>query len=160
MADDFCRSDTINIGQEHKRCNRSQSPDHNQFGISPDDNSCSEFSPSQQENISNNQENFFSTQFVHADENGNMALAGNSWLLAAISIPLTIITIALWWVWVRYANMMRPPAPELAPVVKVVRYNSFRSLRSSRREQRASDVESGTVSGTATWSSQTTTKSQ
>jgi len=85
-----------------------------------------------------------------------MALAGNSWLLAAISVPLTIITIALWWAWVRYANAINPPAPELAPVVKVVRYNSFRSMRSLRKGQRPSDVEMGS----GTWSSETTARSR
>jgi hypothetical protein len=96
---------------------------------------------------------------VHTDDNGNMALAGNSWLRAAISVPLTVITIVLWWAWVRYANVINPPEPELAPVVKFVRYDSFRPLRSSRRGQRSSDIESGTVSGVGTWSSEMTAKS-
>jgi hypothetical protein len=89
-----------------------------------------------------------------------MLLAGNAWLLAAISFPLTLVTIACWWAWVRYANVIHPTAPELTPVVKIVRYDSFRSLRSSRRRVRKSDVESGNGSATGTWSTTTTAKSQ
>ncbi|OJD29032.1 cmgc cdk protein kinase [Diplodia corticola] len=46
--------------------------------------------------------NFFSTEFVQKDESGNMSVTGDTWLLAAISLPLTILTISTWWLCVRY----------------------------------------------------------
>lgn len=38
-----------------------------------------------------------------------MALTSNWWLLAAISIPLTVFTIIVWWAWVRYAETVTLP---------------------------------------------------
>jgi len=43
--------------------------------------------------------NFFSTQFIQTNQSGDMHVSANAWLLAAIAIPLTIITIAIWWLW-------------------------------------------------------------
>ncbi|KAF2185420.1 hypothetical protein K469DRAFT_707665 [Zopfia rhizophila CBS 207.26] len=44
--------------------------------------------------------NFFSTQFVHTSDSGVMQVSTNAWLLAAIALPLTIVTVATWWLWV------------------------------------------------------------
>ncbi|TGO38123.1 hypothetical protein BHYA_0081g00190 [Botrytis hyacinthi] len=44
--------------------------------------------------------NFFSTQFVQTTDSGHMTVTENSWILAAISVPLTAFTIILWWAWV------------------------------------------------------------
>ncbi|KAG9238273.1 hypothetical protein BJ875DRAFT_539740 [Amylocarpus encephaloides] len=46
--------------------------------------------------------NFFFTEIVQTNENGHTRLTENSWLLAAISALLTMLTLALWWIWVRY----------------------------------------------------------
>lgn len=51
---------------------------------------------------------FFSTQFVHTNNMGNMAVSANAWLLAAIAVPLTIITIATWWTWTHCKISVRP----------------------------------------------------
>ncbi|KAH7323474.1 hypothetical protein BKA65DRAFT_555156 [Rhexocercosporidium sp. MPI-PUGE-AT-0058] len=44
--------------------------------------------------------NFFSTEFVQTDDQGHMAVTSNVWILAATSIPLTLITVFIWWGWV------------------------------------------------------------
>ncbi|PVH79933.1 hypothetical protein DL98DRAFT_515816 [Cadophora sp. DSE1049] len=44
--------------------------------------------------------NFFSTEFVQTNDQGHMQVTSNVWILAAISIPLTLITISIWWGWV------------------------------------------------------------
>ncbi|PQE05919.1 cmgc cdk kinase protein [Rutstroemia sp. NJR-2017a BVV2] len=48
--------------------------------------------------------NFFSTQFVQTNDSGHMTLLANSWILAAVSVPLTAVTIMLWWLWVYLAE--------------------------------------------------------
>ncbi|KAM3076430.1 hypothetical protein ACMFMG_007246 [Clarireedia jacksonii] len=48
--------------------------------------------------------NFFSTQFVRTSDTGHMTLTGNAWILAAVSVPLTAVTIMLWWIWVCLAE--------------------------------------------------------
>ncbi|MCJ1379470.1 hypothetical protein MMC17_002571 [Xylographa soralifera] len=48
--------------------------------------------------------NFFSTQFVSNPLNNgsnSLMVASNAWLLGAITLPLTVITILIWWLWVR-----------------------------------------------------------
>jgi hypothetical protein len=48
--------------------------------------------------------NFFSTQFVNQTKSdaGNLTLeyANNAWLFFAISVPLTVFTIFVWFLWV------------------------------------------------------------
>ncbi|KAF2848959.1 hypothetical protein T440DRAFT_519540 [Plenodomus tracheiphilus IPT5] len=50
---------------------------------------------------------FYSTQFVArkdlASGGTHMEYAQNSWLFFAVSIPLTFVTIAIWWGWANYA---------------------------------------------------------
>ena len=53
----------------------------------------------------NHIQNFFSTQFVSQEHYGDgvyVVLGANAWLFAAISVPLTLSTLAVWWVWVRF----------------------------------------------------------
>jgi len=45
-------------------------------------------------------QSFFSTQFVQTNANGVMHVSANAWVLAAVSVPLTIVTVATWWLWV------------------------------------------------------------
>ncbi|MCJ1475517.1 hypothetical protein MMC13_004180 [Lambiella insularis] len=48
--------------------------------------------------------NFFSTQFVSQKQNGEssqLVVATNAWLFAAISVPLTVLTVLIWWLWVQ-----------------------------------------------------------
>jgi hypothetical protein len=44
-------------------------------------------------------QNFFSTQFVQTNEQGVMQVSRHAWLLAAIAIPLTVLTLFAWWLW-------------------------------------------------------------
>ena len=50
-------------------------------------------------------QNFFSTDFVgqvqEAGGSTKVIVLANAWLFAAISIPLTLTTIVVWWLWVR-----------------------------------------------------------
>ncbi|EKG19678.1 hypothetical protein MPH_03059 [Macrophomina phaseolina MS6] len=41
--------------------------------------------------------NFFSTEFVKAGDDGNLSIAPQTWLLAVIALPLTVLTIVTWW---------------------------------------------------------------
>ncbi|KAF2758575.1 hypothetical protein EJ05DRAFT_500092 [Pseudovirgaria hyperparasitica] len=43
--------------------------------------------------------NFFSTEFIKTNDNGGIEISRSTWLLAAISVPLTLFTIALWILW-------------------------------------------------------------
>ncbi|PQE04902.1 cmgc cdk kinase protein [Rutstroemia sp. NJR-2017a BBW] len=54
--------------------------------------------------------NFFSTQFVQTNDSGHMTILENSWILAAVSAPLTAVTIMLWWLWVYLAQRRRKGA--------------------------------------------------
>ncbi|KAE8353248.1 hypothetical protein BDV28DRAFT_133503 [Aspergillus coremiiformis] len=47
---------------------------------------------------------FFSTQFVKLNEDGSMHISPWVWVLVAVAVPLTIVTIFLWVVSVRYSN--------------------------------------------------------
>ena len=58
--------------------------------------------------------NFFSTSFVETktspDGSGNIIVYGDWWILPAVSIPLTLITIYIWLVWTRIqANPRNQP---------------------------------------------------
>lgn len=96
----------------------------------------------------NARKNFFSTQFVETNDSGIMRLSNNAWLLAAISIPLTIITIALWGTWV-YFTKVTPPAtmehPSTIPAILRRRQSSFKSILSSRKFARKSRQSSPTT---------------
>lgn len=70
--------------------------------------------------LSNNSKSFFSTQFVHTNNMGNMAVSANAWLLAAIAVPLTIITIATWWTWTHCKISVRPK------VFRQLRFSNFK----------------------------------
>ncbi|KAE8373555.1 hypothetical protein BDV26DRAFT_285023 [Aspergillus bertholletiae] len=48
--------------------------------------------------------NFFSTQFVKVDDQGGIYISSWVWILAVISIPLTVATIFLWILSVRYSD--------------------------------------------------------
>ncbi|KAF4626596.1 hypothetical protein G7Y89_g11562 [Cudoniella acicularis] len=109
--------------------------------------------------------NFFSTQFVQKGDNGQMQVADNVWLLAAISIPLTVLTIVIWWFWVSFTKIEPPPADEHTVSVehhaypKILRRGStLRSLiPSPRKKKRQNDEESGQVKTPPTQPSPTST---
>ncbi len=91
--------------------------------------------------------NFFSTQFIQTQNDGSMRLSSKSWLLAAISIPLTVFTIMLWWTWVHFTKLpvLEIPYP-LAPPHITRRQNTLKSLASKlslkkRRGRKVTDDE-------------------
>ena len=51
-------------------------------------------------------QNFFSTQFVGQEQepggSNKVVVSSNAWLFAAVSVPLTIATLVIWWLWVRF----------------------------------------------------------
>ncbi|KAH0558401.1 hypothetical protein GP486_004941 [Trichoglossum hirsutum] len=131
--------------------------------------------PDYKKHKANGWKNFFSTQFVHTGEGGNMRVSTNAWLLAAIAVPLTVLTIVMWWIWVRYVNVSLPSA-SLPPNLPVIpRKASLRALFLPSKKQPPTDIESGIASpqgtvykpessprplgdsGIGTWSSTATT---
>ncbi|KAI9036742.1 uncharacterized protein KD926_001376 [Aspergillus affinis] len=46
--------------------------------------------------------NFFSTEFVKVNDEGDMNVSRDVWIMAVCAIPLTFITIGVWWFCVRY----------------------------------------------------------
>ncbi|KAF2184449.1 hypothetical protein K469DRAFT_709209 [Zopfia rhizophila CBS 207.26] len=49
--------------------------------------------------------NFYSTQFVNRRESGKIEYAQNYWLFFAISVPLTIFTLFVWYSWANKAKL-------------------------------------------------------
>ncbi|OCK74722.1 hypothetical protein K432DRAFT_363217 [Lepidopterella palustris CBS 459.81] len=87
--------------------------------------------------------NFFSTQFVHTNDSGNMQISTSAWLLAAIAIPLTFLTIAIWWIWVYYKNSVSLKISQLNGPRKYSLSSSLRFLIRRRNKTASSDLESG-----------------
>ena len=60
-------------------------------------------------------QNFYSTQFVDQKEtvSGGTKLeyAQNAWIFFAISVPLTLFTILVWWLWVNSEKVVRLVRP-------------------------------------------------
>jgi len=58
-------------------------------------------------------QNFFSTAFVdtetNTDNSRSMVVVGNWWILLAAAVPLTVMTLAIWLMWVnlRLAHFVR-----------------------------------------------------
>jgi hypothetical protein len=88
--------------------------------------------------------NFFSTQFVQTGPDGQMRVSNKVWLLAAISVPLTLFTIMLWWFWVHFTKVEPKVDPEQPGIVTLQRAHSFRSMVSAKKKQK--DLESGLAS--------------
>lgn len=62
-------------------------------------------------NMADVDQNFYSTQFVDQKEtiSGGTKLeyAQNAWIFFAISVPLTLFTILVWWLWVNSEKVVR-----------------------------------------------------
>jgi len=93
--------------------------------------------------------NFFSTQFVQTNDSGHLHVSPNVWFLAAIAIPLTIVTIATWWLWAHceFTSLLK-----ITHQLKLLRlwYKSTASLLPSQEKERLGDLESGTISRRST----------
>jgi low temperature requirement protein LtrA len=98
-----------------------------------------------------------------------MRVSNKVWLLAAISVPLTLFTILLWWGWVHFTKVEQTMDPEQPGIVTLQRAHSFRSVISAKKKKK--DLESGLAfspqrlrsstfrhaTNTPTWSSDATT---
>jgi hypothetical protein len=93
--------------------------------------------------LTNILKNFFSTQFIQTDDGGHMKLSVDTWLLAAIALPMTAVTIILWWAWVYFAKVIVPPvlSPQESTIMK--RQSSFFSFTTSKKKKQPVDEESG-----------------
>jgi len=91
--------------------------------------------------------NFFSSQFVQTDSNDEMHVSKHAWLLAAVAIPLTIVTIVIWCLWSYWKSM------RILKTAWQARFPKFRckdvnSLHFRRRKSKPDDLESTvTLSG-------------
>jgi hypothetical protein len=72
-----------------------------------------------------------------------MKISANAWLLAAVAVPLTILTILTWWLWVYFTKVAPMVDPQRPDIVTLQRQNTFRSFTSPKKKQRKDDLESG-----------------
>jgi hypothetical protein len=103
-----------------------------------------------------------------------MSLSVDTWLLAAIALPLTAVTIILWWAWVYFTKVVVPLVPSSPETTAIQHQNSILSFTAPRKKKQQVDEESGLRalqsptgtfrappsfhdSGTATWSTTATT---
>ncbi|KAF2465827.1 uncharacterized protein BDR25DRAFT_83267 [Lindgomyces ingoldianus] len=87
---------------------------------------------------------FFSTQFVNTTDGQSMQVSRSAWLLAAISIPLTVLTIATWWSWV-HLHLRVPPKLSLpgCSIRRVDFRDRLQSIRLQLGRRAFPDLESG-----------------
>lgn len=69
---------------------------------------------------------------MQTSDSGHMTVTENSWILAAISVPLTAFTIILWWAWVYLTEVKKEVI--VSEKSDSGRQDSFRSFLSSRRK--------------------------
>jgi hypothetical protein len=103
-----------------------------------------------------------------------MTLSVDTWLLAAIALPLTAATIILWWAWVYFTKVVVPSVPSSLEAAAIQRQSSFLTFTASKKKKKQVDEESelhnlrsptGTFpgpfslqnSGVGTWSTTATT---
>lgn len=82
-------------------------------------------------------QSFFSTQFVRLTESGKMEVSATAWLLAAVAIPLTLLTILSWW-----SCAYGAPAPPTPTLISGA-LRKLLPLQKFRRARRVLDLESG-----------------
>ncbi|KAL2063166.1 hypothetical protein VTL71DRAFT_6238 [Oculimacula yallundae] len=99
--------------------------------------------------------NFFSTEFVKMGENDQVQVSRNVWLLAAISIPFTLLTFVLWWAWVHFTKVEAAVSDENPDIPMLKRKHSIRSTVSLKKGKPTLDLESGLrlPSQVSTWNS-------
>ncbi|KAG4422124.1 hypothetical protein IFR04_004751 [Cadophora malorum] len=85
--------------------------------------------------------NFFSTEFVKISDSNNMHVSTDVWLLAAISVPLTLITVVLWWAWVHFTKVEPTQSPENPRIVTLQLRNWIRSKRAEK--SKSNDIKDG-----------------
>lgn len=84
--------------------------------------------------------NFFSTQFVSQEQNQGgsfrIVVSANAWVFAAISIPLTLATLAVWWIWIRYQTWRsRRPERSTGPSAWKTFFASRRVVRRTLKQE-------------------------
>jgi len=82
-----------------------------------------------------NYQNFFSTQFVGQEQPDGgakrLVVTSNTWLFAAISVPLTFGTVFVWWLWVQVQT--RQLWPLISSIKSLLLPTSFKSPRRRRK---------------------------
>jgi len=103
---------------------------------------------------------FFSTTFVHTNDNGNVQVSTQAWILAAVSIPLTLLTVALWWMCVYLNTLSAKPKPvdeemRISEDLSKIQPSTFRGRNPSRNV--VDHEPSNTLNMVGTWSTNATT---
>ena len=98
-------------------------------------------------------QNFFSTEFVQTSDSGHMQVSTSAWLLAVISLPLTVLTIGCWrlWVTLRLRRLKNTPAVSLTgqAVGKLGLRDRLHFLRFCSKGSNEHSLESGSTNGPA-----------
>ena len=136
----------IITGKKRKRRCSSQGLDGYQLSVPSYHNSCCESPLLTDKPELTKAKNFFSTQFVHTTTGGDVQVSARAWLLAAIAVPLTLLTIGMWWIWVQYTNGSLPSISRDHSLSKLQQQNKFWSTLLSKKKQRPSDIECGIAS--------------
>ncbi|KAG8534358.1 uncharacterized protein KY384_001202 [Bacidia gigantensis] len=68
--------------------------------------------------------NFFSSEFVTTNSRkdvNTVVLTSNAWLFAAISVPLTLVTLFIWWAWIKLQgrSSMKWTNQRITPLSKI-----------------------------------------
>ncbi|PGH16149.1 hypothetical protein AJ79_01916 [Helicocarpus griseus UAMH5409] len=93
--------------------------------------------------------NFFSTEFVSSQGGDKLKVSTQAWILAAVSIPFTVITVTLWWLCVRRKNSF-PRAFSQPSISRTSIGLSFLSSISRKKNPIPRDPECGEQSPTFT----------
>lgn len=68
------------------------------------------FTAAQRLHLTNTQQSFYSTQFVNQQERPegghSLVYTENAWLFFAVSVPLTVFTITIWYTWSHFRMIL------------------------------------------------------
>ena len=81
--------------------------------------------------------NFFSTEFVLPTPTGGIRISSSVWLLGAVSIPLTLVTLGAWLAW------LKSRCPAAATKKRNSRLSGGRLWASFFRKKTREDLENG-----------------
>ncbi|KAJ9273480.1 hypothetical protein DTO212C5_554 [Paecilomyces variotii] len=92
--------------------------------------------------------NFFSTTFVNTNNDGKTHVSTDAWILAAISVPLTFLTVVLWWLFVHLSTItVELPDNEAQPPRTLGKVKLLSWLLPWKPSRKSSDLETGIVPG-------------
>ncbi len=140
------------VDKKRQRRRSGQSADCDQSHIPSDHYSCSKI-PSSFLIINvqaKKSQNFFSSHFVYTKAQGSLGVSPDAWLLAAIAIPLTAITIALWGLWISFTGMNASRRLRDTRLRVTSRISPLRGFLSAKSPAQPMDIEFGTMSPQST----------